>query len=97
MRAARPGLPVAHAVGSLSLHSYRPATPPFARPPALDPCPIRATRGVLRCITAMHVHFDPRGDDLNLVHLNPVRDPPVDSLAGSRLTAASYTPRPRCC
>jgi hypothetical protein len=43
MQSAHPGLPVAHAVGSL--HSYRPATPLRVRP-------LRATRGVLRSISA---------------------------------------------
>ena len=68
MRAAHPGLPVAHAVGSL--HSCRPATPLCVRP-------LRATRGVRRRIPATR---QPKGMRAQ-PRAPPRRDPPVD-LAG---------------
>jgi hypothetical protein len=61
MQSAHPGLPVAHAVGSL--HSREPVPPLRVRP-------LRATRGVLRSISAT---FQPgRGIELNPVHLRAV-------------------------
>ena len=68
MQSAHPGLPVAHAVGSL--HSCRPATPLRVRP-------LRATRGVRRCIIATS---QPLGKWAQR-RAPPRRDPPVD-LAG---------------